>query len=119
MHTVLASSVLPVPEGPAIKKLATGRFGFDRPLLDKRIALATDLTASDCPTTCCPKTFSNLSNFSFSVVTRRVTGMFVQRATISAIDSGVTISVPLPFAASSSAFRNSSCSSRLLRSGMA
>ena len=83
--TVLAIRVLPVPEGPAIKKLATGLLGFASPLRESLTALATALTAADCPMTCSASTFSSLKSFSFSLVTRRVTGMFVHLATISAI----------------------------------
>ena len=119
MPTVFAMRVLPVPEGPAMRKLATGRFGFDRPLLESLMAFATALTASGCPTTLPARTFSNLSNFSFSEVMSRVTGMFVHFATISAICSGVTMSVPPPAAASSAAFLSSSLLIRASTSGMA
>jgi len=119
MHTVFAMSVLPVPEGPAMRKLATGRFGFDKPLLESLIAFASALTASGCPTTLPARTFSILSNFSFSEVMRRVTGMFVHFATISAICSGVTMSVPPPAATSSVAFLSSSLLIRASTSGMA
>lgn len=135
--TVFAISVLPVPEGPAIKKLAIGRFGLDSPLLDRRIAFATALTASVCPTTLSARIFSMRRSFSFSVDMSLVTGIEVHLATISAICSVVTelesessISVietdakranlPLPPSASSSAaFLASRCSRRVCSSGIA
>lgn len=92
--TVLLSNVLPVPEGPAIKKLAMGLWAFRRPLLERRIAFATALTASGWPTTLSAKTFSILRSLSFSEESSLVTGMEVQRPTISAIWSGVTVSLP-------------------------
>lgn len=44
--TVLLSNVFPVPEGPAIKKLAIGLCEFDKPLRESRMAFATAFTAS-------------------------------------------------------------------------
>lgn len=117
--TVFASRVFPVPDGPAIKKLATGRLGLERPLLESLTAFATAFTASYCPTTLSDNTFSRRKSFSFSVVTRRVTGMLVHFATISAICSAVTVSLSVPAAASSAAFFASSCSRRVCRSGSA
>src|SRR3984957_20609510 len=100
--TVLLSKVFPVPEGPAIKKLAMGLAALPSPLRESRMAFATALTASGCPTTFSANTFSILRSFSFSVDTSLVTGMDVHRPTISAICSGVTTSEPPPPATSSS-----------------
>jgi hypothetical protein len=71
-----------------------GLWALPRPLRDRRMALATALTASGWPTTFSDKIFSMRSSFSFSVDIRRVTGIEVHRATISAICSGVTESAP-------------------------
>ena len=49
--TDLANSVLPTPVGPRKRKLPMGRFGSDRPLRERRMALATARTASSWPTT--------------------------------------------------------------------
>ena len=114
---VLLRSVFPVPEGPAKGKLAIGHYAFAKPLFEGRIALATALTASGCPTTLSTSSFSILSSFSFPVGMKLVTGMEVQRAMKFAICSGVTALVPPPTAASSAAFFASSCASRCWRSG--
>ena len=118
---VLLRSVFQVPEGPAKRKLAIGRRAFAKPLLERRIALATALTASGCPTTLSVSTLSILSSFSSSVDMSLVTGMEVQQATISAICSGVTVLVPPPppAVASSAAFFASSRASRYWRFGRA
>ena len=44
--TVLLRRVLPVPDGPAIKKDAIGLWALLSPLRDRRIAFATAFTAS-------------------------------------------------------------------------
>ena len=43
---VLHNSVLPTPVGPKNKKLPYGLFGSDRPERERRMALATAVTAS-------------------------------------------------------------------------
>jgi len=102
-----------------MRKLAIGRAAFASPLRESRIAFATARTASGCPTTLSPRMRSILSNFSRSPASRRVVGMPVQRATISAICSGVTVSLPPPVRASSAALAASSRSIRACRSGIA
>ena len=46
-----ANSVLPTPVGPKKIKLPIGRFGSDKPALERLIASETDLIASSCPIT--------------------------------------------------------------------
>lgn len=87
---VLASSVFPTPVGPRKRKLPMGRFGSFRPALARRMASATALMASSCPTTRLWSSSSSLKSFSLSPSRSLDTGIPVQRETISAMSSSVT-----------------------------
>ena len=88
---VLHNSVLPTPVGPSIKKELLGRFCSDKPARDRRIALATALTALSCPTTRSLNCCSISNSFSCSPLNILLTGMPVQRDTTSAISSLSTL----------------------------
>ena len=112
--TALASSVFPTPVGPKNRKEPIGRSGSWMPARERIIASATFRTASSWPITLWCSVLSRCSNFSRSPSIRRVTGMPVQRPTMRAISSSVTLSRSsvafwvLPF---SSKFASCFCSS--------
>ena len=118
--SVLLISVLPVPDGPQNRKLAIGRLWFDRPLRERRIACATAFTASSWPTTSRCRIFSRRSSLTRSLSIILVTGMPVQRLTIEAMFSLVTVLAKFVLPSASS-LRACSCSlsARFSRSGMA
>jgi len=90
--SALASSVLPTPVGPRNRNEPIGRLGSAMPARERRMASVTRLTASSCPTTRLWRISSRWSSFSRSPSIRRETGMPVQRATMAAISSSVTVS---------------------------
>lgn len=75
------------------------------------MALETALMAVGCPTIDLVSVFSSLSSFAFSEETRAVTGTPVQRATTSAMASGVTTPPDFPSAFFSASLASSSASS--------
>src|SRR5215204_358064 len=88
--SALHSSVLPTPVGPRNRKEPVGRFGSERPERERRMAFATALIASSCPTTRSCSLSSISSSFSRSPCISLDTGMPVARATTSAISSAPT-----------------------------
>ena len=88
--SALQSSVLPTPVGPRNRNEPIGRCGSDRPARERRMASATAVTASSCPTTRRCSSASMRSSFSRSPSSIFETGMPVQRETTSAISSAVT-----------------------------
>jgi len=89
--SVLHSSVLPTPVGPRNRKEPMGRLGSFRPTRLRRMALATAVTASSCPTTRWWSFSSSFSRRMDSSSVSRVTGMPVQPATTLAMSSAVTV----------------------------
>ncbi len=83
--SALASSVLPTPVGPRKRNEPIGRRGSLMPERARSTASATAATASSWPITRRCRISSSRSSFSRSPSTSRVTGMPVQRETISAI----------------------------------
>ena len=87
--SALHSSVLPTPVGPRNRNEPIGRFGSFRPTRLRRMALATAVTASSCPTT---RLCSVSSRREQSACSRPrsgcVTGIPVQPATTLAMSSG-------------------------------
>ena len=90
--SALHSSVLPTPVGPMNMNEPTGRLGSFRPARARRTARAVADMASSCPITRSCSTFSRPSKRALSLSVRRVTGMPVQAATISATSSASTTS---------------------------
>ena len=93
--SALHSSVLPTPVGPRKMKEPMGRWGSLRPARARRMARATDFTASCWPTTRSCSTFSRLINRFDSSSVSLDTGTPVQAATIWATSSSPTISTLL------------------------
>ena len=91
--SAFASSVLPTPVGPRNRKLPIGRFGSAMPARERRMAsrdllhglVLTDDAAGGGSSSRC-RSFSRSPSTSFA------TGIPVQRATMSAISSSVTVS---------------------------
>ena len=90
--SALVSSVLPTPVGPRNMKEPIGRFGSCSPARARRTAVATDFTASACPTTRRPSTPSMARSLSRSPCSILSTGTPVQRDTTWATLSAVTAS---------------------------
>ncbi len=90
--SVLASSVLPTPVGPRKMNEPIGRRGSLMPARARITASATARPPRPGRSTRSCRISSSFSSFSRSPSTSRVTGMPVQRATISAISSSVTSS---------------------------
>src|SRR5215208_389349 len=88
--SVRASSVLPTPVGPKNRKEPIGRLGSESPALALRIASATAVTASSCPTTLSCSCSSRRMSRSRSSWVSWETGMPVARLTTSAMSSAVT-----------------------------
>ena len=110
--SVRASSVLPTPVGPRNRKEPIGRLGSDSPARDRRIALATAVTASSWPMTRSCSTSSMRTSFAISPSMSRLTGMPVHLATISAMSSSSTSSLSIAARAWSSSRRSASPRSR-------
>src|SRR5215469_12365933 len=88
--SVLDSSVLPTPEGPAKMNDPPGRFGSLRPARVRLIACDSDLMASFCPITRrCSSSSMRSSRWDSSSVSLK-TGMPVAVASTSAISSSFT-----------------------------
>jgi hypothetical protein len=88
--SALHSSVLPTPVGPRNRNEPYGRLGSDRPERERRMASATSVTASSCPTTRRCRRSSILSSLSRSPCSILLTGMPVALETTSAISSAPT-----------------------------
>src|SRR5215218_6688071 len=88
--SVRASSVLPTPVGPKNMKEPIGRLGSESPALALRIASATAVTASSCPTTLSCSCSSRRMSRSRSSWVSWETGMPVARLTTSAMSSAAT-----------------------------
>ena len=87
-----AVSVLPTPVGPRKINDPIGRFGSLSPARDRRIAFATALSASSCPTTRSRRRSSICTSFCISPSSIFDTGMPVHFDTIAAISSSSTSS---------------------------
>ena len=84
------SSVFPTPVGPAKSRQATGRPGSRMPLVPRRTASATALTARDWPTTWLDSRLSRFSIRSRSTAVSLPTGMPVRADTTQAMSEAVT-----------------------------
>ena len=108
----LASSVLPTPVGPRNRKEPIGFVGSLIPALERIIASVTSSTPSSCPITRLCNSSARCSVLLFSLSFNLATGIPVQRDTILAISSSVTLSCTrersssFPFASS---FSNCFC----------
>ena len=87
-----AVSVLPTPVGPRKINEPIGRFGSLKPARERRIAFATALSASSCPTTRSRRRSSICTSFCISPSSIFETGMPVHFDTIAAMSSSSTSS---------------------------
>mmetsp|Transcript_5440 Transcript_5440/g.13105 ORF Transcript_5440/g.13105 Transcript_5440/m.13105 type:complete len:285 (+) Transcript_5440:1105-1959(+) len=94
--SVLHSSVLPTPVGPARRKLPSGRSCEWRPARASRIVLATARMASSWPTTLWRSSDSIDSNFSRSPRARELSGMPVDLAMTPRMSASETWSARSP-----------------------
>ncbi len=104
-----AVSVLPTPVGPRKMNEPIGRLGSDSPARERRIALATAVTAASWPTTRRCSSSSRRTSFCTSPSMSRETGTPVQRLTTSATSSSSTSSLSMVLVAWS--FSRASCCS--------
>ena len=107
--SVLDSSVLPTPEGPAKMNEPPGRFGSFSPARVRRMAWDSDLTATSWPITRLWSSSSIRSSRCDSSSVSLTTGMPVAAARTSAISSSftsATASAPLAFHSFSPASRS-------------
>src|SRR5487761_2629788 len=88
-----ASSVLPTPVGPRKRNDPIGRFGSERPARERRMALATAVTAWSRPTTRVGSSSSMRTSLSTSPSSNLETGTPVQRLITSAMSSAATSDV--------------------------
>ena len=88
--SVLASSVLPTPVGPAKIKEPPGRCGSFKPARDRRIACAIEVTASFCPITRLWSSSSIRNSFADSASVSLNTGIPVDMESTCAISSSST-----------------------------
>ena len=86
----LVNSVLPTPVGPRNRNEPLGREGSESPARERRIASATALTASSCPTTRLCRASSIRNSLSRSPSSILATGIPVHLETTSAISSSLT-----------------------------
>ena len=93
LAVVLASSVLPVPVGPAKRKMPTGLAGSFRPAFSMAMRSTIADTASSCPMTRAPKKSRVCARSSFSLASRMETGRPVRRESVSVMSDGVTPAV--------------------------
>ena len=91
--SAFASSVLPTPVGPRNKNEPMGRFGSDSPARLRRMAPATEDTASSWPTTRSCSLSSKSTSLAISPCIIFCTGMPVHVDTTSAISSSDTSSL--------------------------